>query len=494
VLALLALGNLKIKADLSTAGFSYIPQSGNAEPHTKPYLGLIAMSLHSSLGRGGDRRRRLLTEEYSASTSDIGSATVPRTTRVANPPVHKSEHYGDAEFLVALPRLIDLVPHRRISFVLILLGGLMVIAGLECLYAWMPELPFVGAGGRLAALDLAAPGSLASWFSSVILLAASVVAGLIYSIRRHKTDDYHGRYRIWLWAAGGWFWLATANAAGLHQAIQQMATAATGTKLLGDGSLWWIGAWLLLMVVIGSRVLLDMWASRLSSAAIILAWVCYATAFSAHLGWLLPDRGVNHVLARQGAQMAGDLLMLLAMGLYARHVLLDAQGLLRREEPKEKARTRKTLKVVTGDDDSACDEPDNKPETEQPEAKNQPAKSPSPQAAAQGSVRRVDPATTATPEPAKATQAAPKATAKPATAPAPEPKPAIAKASPAPVASAKPATSPPAKPSAPADPPSDEKELEEADGQEKLSKADRKALKKRLLEERLKREQRTAKW
>ena len=455
------------------------------------------MTLHSSLGRRDHRRRRLLTEEYTAGAAQ--GAAVARTTRVAPAPVYKSEHYGDGDFLAELPRLIDLVPSRPIGFAFFFLGGLMLIAGVECLYAWMPELTPAGVAGHLAALDLAATGSLGSWFSSVVLLAAAVVAMVVYTVRRHKADDYHGRYRIWLWAVGWWLWLATATAASLHEAIRQAMTAAAGTRLVGDGSVWWIGVSLLLVATIGSRLLLDMWSCRASSATLITAWLCQAIAYCVHLDWILPETGAVQVLVRQGAQMTGDLLVLLAMGLHARYVLLDAQGLLPRLEAEAKSEsrkssTRKTLKVVR-DEETEAGESDAQDEwvaIEGPHGGQQPV------------LRRADPAPVpASPVSAKASSASPassKAQVAPAFSSAPvasAAKPvASVKASTAPATATKPAaTVQPAKTQASADADAHEGEGEEFSDGQKLSKADRKALKKRLLEERLKREQRTAgKW
>ena len=70
--------------------------------------------------------------------------------------------------------------------------------------------------------DLGNYGSLGNWFASLLLLVASLLAITIYSVRRHKVDDYRGHYHIWLWAAACWFVMATDVAASLHQGFQQV--------------------------------------------------------------------------------------------------------------------------------------------------------------------------------------------------------------------------------------------------------------------------------
>ena len=126
--------------------------------------------------------------------------------------------------------------------------------------------------------DLGNCGSLGNWFASLLLLAASLLAIIIYSVRRHKVDDYRGHYHVWLWAAACWFIMATDVAASLHQGLQQVMISATGTRIVGDGSIWWVVPALLLVGSIGSRLLIDMWSSRLSSEALILAAIAYITA------------------------------------------------------------------------------------------------------------------------------------------------------------------------------------------------------------------------
>ena len=289
------------------------------------------MSLSASqFGRSGprdDRRRRLLVEGRAASPQDAAAPTVYPVIRVASPPLHKTEHYGDALFLEEQPRLVDLVPERPIFFALLLVAGLAVIAGLEALYVWVPEIVGTPAG-RIAALDLGGNGSLAGWFSSLVMLAAGGVALLVYSVRRHRADDYRGRYRIWLWAAACWFLLATDQSASLHDGFRDLMHRATGSLLLGDGSVWWIMACGLLLVWVGTKLLIDLWPCRLSSASLGLAASCYAAAVLVRLAWPSPHDALRPIMLQQGAAMSGHVFVSLAMGLYARHVILDARGLL----------------------------------------------------------------------------------------------------------------------------------------------------------------------
>ena len=226
------------------------------------------------------------------------------------------------------PRLTDLIPTRVSSIAALLLLGLAVIAGLEALYCWMPQLAPLTTDGRVAAIDLDGEGSLAVWFSTMTLAAAGLVAIVVYRVRRHRTDDYYGHYRIWLWAAMCWFLLSLDETASLHEGFKEMMASITGTRILGDGSIWWVIPYFFLLGGVGTRLLVDMRRCAASTLALVTVAACYGTSVLAQVGWILPEAGARGVMLEEGAEMAGDVFLLLAMVLHARHVIFDAQGLL----------------------------------------------------------------------------------------------------------------------------------------------------------------------
>jgi len=246
-------------------------------------------------------------------------------------------------------RLIDLIPRRLTTFGLLLLAGLAVVAGLEALYAWGSSAAMAGmtTDGRLAAFDLDGEGNLAAWFSSTVLSLAGLVAVVVYTVRRHKTDDYQGYYRVWLWAAMCWLLMSIDEASSLHEGFKEMMARVTGVSPGLDGSIWWVVPYFFLLGAVGSRLLLDMRCCRLSSTALVAAAVCYAVAVVTQLQWVLADSGARGVMVEEGAEMVGNVLLLLAMGLHARYVILDAEGLLpERESPPVKKQRAKRQPVA----------------------------------------------------------------------------------------------------------------------------------------------------
>lgn len=310
-------------------------------------------------GQRDDRRRRVLSD-----TLWHESATV-RTDRGTSqrfgsggPPVRKSRNYGDAVFMDEQPRLTDLIPTRLPTLAVMMLAGVTVIVALEVFYTWMPLLAPMTTDGRVAAIDLDGEGSLAVWFSSMTLAAAGLVAIVVYRVRQHRTDDYHGHYRIWLWAAMCWFLLSLDETASLHEGFKEMMAHLTGTRLLGDGSMWWVIVYGFLLGGVGTRLLVDMRECLASAATFVAVAFCYALAVTAQLGWVLPDSGARGVMLEEGAEMVGNLLLLLSMVLHARHVIFDAEGLLPEQQPRQtKPQPRsRGLALTSPDDDAEADE------------------------------------------------------------------------------------------------------------------------------------------
>jgi len=282
-----------------------------------------------------DRRRRVLTEdvigpanERESETAASGGAVLRKARRKAN--------YGDAKFMDGQPRITDLVP-TRIGFLLLwFLLGATVVTGLEALYAWMPNLAAHTTDGRVAAFDLDSEGSLGAVFSSATLAAAGLVTLIVFSVRRHKQDDYAGRYRVWLWAAICWFVMAIDESASLHEGFKEMMTWVSGTRLVGDGSLWWVAAYAVVLGIVGLRLVLDMRVCWSSTSVFVMAGICYTASVVVQMQGVLPETGAVGVMVEEGLEMAGNLFLLLSMTLHARFVILESQGLLPERQKKAK--------------------------------------------------------------------------------------------------------------------------------------------------------------
>jgi hypothetical protein len=274
-----------------------------------------------------ERRRRLLNEELAQEAVRHASSAGEARSVPASPPPNVPR-YAEAARREHQPRIVDLIPQRKLVLLAVFALGLLVIVGLGWLYCLMPRLSPWTHDGKVAAFDLDAEGSLGTWFSSFLLTVSAGVACIVYSLRRHRVDDYRGAYRIWIWAALVWFLMAIDEAGSLHEGFKELMALVIGLRLSGDGSLWWVLAYGLVLAVVGTGLLLEMRECRSSSAALLAAGGSYALAVAVQLEWLMPHSGARGILVEECAEMVGDLLVLMAMMLHARYVLRDIEGLV----------------------------------------------------------------------------------------------------------------------------------------------------------------------
>ncbi|MGH7135257.1 MAG: hypothetical protein ACREHD_05915, partial [Pirellulales bacterium] len=236
-------------------------------------------------GQLDDRRRRVLTEEVIGNSAAMAEpsteGTVAGASGMASRRRRSTPHarsYGDDVLIEQQARVTDLVPQRYGILVLLLAAGLAVVTGLEAAHWWLPELSRRTGDSRLVALDLTSDAALGNWFSSTTLGLAAAVAVIIYSVRRHRKDDYHGRYRVWLWTAALWTLMSIDEGASLHEGLSEVASHFGGQRGLGGGPIWWIAAYGLLFAGVGTRLFLEMRSCRLSSGSLVAAVGCFITA------------------------------------------------------------------------------------------------------------------------------------------------------------------------------------------------------------------------
>lgn len=352
-------------------------------------------------GPGDDRRRRVLTDTLGDTLAGDVPVFRPITSQTTRPaPVQKSEHYGDASFMDDSLRVTDLIPRRLAHFALLLALGLGVIGGLELLHAWMPKLVRY-AGHGATSFDLHASNSLAAWFSSTLLNLSGLVAMLVFSVRRFRTDDYGGRYRIWVWAAVCCFLASIDVTASFHDAFKETLCRMSGTRILGDGSLWWVVAWLFLLGGVGLRLLVDMSECRLSTAILAAGFAACLFSIAARFGLPVGLNGNGRVMLVEGVHLTGILFVLIALGLHARHVILDAEGLLDSsvDEEEEEADAFDEIPIVNRSKPSRSDLSEPKwgvPQAAHP-APQPPIKKPAPPIAAPSAARTIAGAPKASP-------------------------------------------------------------------------------------------------
>jgi hypothetical protein len=281
------------------------------------------------------RRRRVLNEEVRSASSLTVSSYI-HTTEPDAP------RYGEQASIENHPQITDFVPRRKRALIVTLLLGIAVAGGAQAtiqfsepMAASLPGSPSPQVLSRIAA------GSTA-WTSAIALLLCAMLAKLIHSLRRHRVDDYAGRYRVWRWVIWGAL-AASANATvGFGQAISALCIAATGKSLSATGAEWWLVPLVMTTAWIGVRLMMEISESRSSLVFTLGAAICYAVAGASALGW--SPVNVWAALIVSGLPLVGHTLALAGMMVFGRYVVLDVQGLI--EHKRKTASENKPKETV----------------------------------------------------------------------------------------------------------------------------------------------------
>ena len=168
-----------------------------------------------------------------------------------------------------------------------------------------------------------------AWCSSVTFgFAVAVMLGT-YSVRRHRRDDYRGKFTVWRWAIASAVLISVDATTGIHHGVQKLCERVFQTPLFGNGSIWWIGIWTSLLGVMLVRLMIEMSSSRQAMGWGTAAACVYLWSATVELGM------VDETLSPQTAEtskfatlMLGHHLLLFALINYAREVVLEAMGLM----------------------------------------------------------------------------------------------------------------------------------------------------------------------
>ncbi len=282
-----------------------------------------------------DRRRRNLAEDSANESLSSTTATAP-----AAKPAGKGERYTAAGRREHRRHTSDFIPRHGFSLTVWLGTGLAIVAGLLVGFVKLS-----GASSDVSGLsvlfDAGRGASLSTWFSSLLFGLAAAGSVLVYSIRRHRLDDYRGSYRLWLWCAAAWLVMSIDATANLHTPFSAAMAQATGWSMLG-GAAWWIGIWGGILAILALRLLLEVRECRTATLGYTMVFSLWGAALATDYGWLAA--GEHATLLAMGGRLLGDVFLLFSVAAYGRHVLMDAEGLLKARPAKPK-REKKAKKV-----------------------------------------------------------------------------------------------------------------------------------------------------
>lgn len=317
-------------------------------------------------GQLDERRRRVLRDELAQPAETESADAAPPGGGSAKGPVRA---YSPAVLEERQLRVTDLLPVRPLWAAVTVLLAVTAVATIECIHIHARTVDF-GSAAHVAALDATERGSLASWFASLLLAGGAALSLVVFGIRLHRVDDYRGRYRVWLWTAAALVWASLDAATGVHDAVGLGLATAAGQALASTGSLvarvaiCWLALYGLVFGTLAIRLAIEVWSSLPALAGLALAGLLYLVAGLGVLDMLPAQGPLVDSVVRTTIVLMAHVSLVSAIALYARHVYLDATGRLKVHIDPDKKRGKKPkarLKVVKADKNDAADSPAARP-------------------------------------------------------------------------------------------------------------------------------------
>jgi hypothetical protein len=241
-------------------------------------------------------------------------------------------------------RVLDLFPTRRWTVAQTLLVACLAVCATCLLHLAAGWLSAYLDAADLTALNLDAPGNISHWMASMLWLLGALIAMLTYTLRRHRVDDYHGRYRVWLWSAIVCILVSLFESADVGTLIRAACRGIVAYFSLAE-SLVWAGVLALVFTAAGVRLAIEMRKCRPAICALVAAGCCFVIAALVRETRLVEISQANLPLASRGTWLAGYVFVQAAFLLYARHVIAEIEGrAVLAPAKRRKAKARSTAK------------------------------------------------------------------------------------------------------------------------------------------------------
>jgi hypothetical protein len=290
--------------------------------------------MSSNSPRRDQRRRLLVAWNRSATPSPSGPASGGKQAAGYSPEAHPERLPGPA---LLLPTGVGGLALAA-GFVLVPVAGLTAIGAWETI-AGRPLVPSDMSGGPFAAtiaagaacVDPKAVSSLQMWLAQMWLAVAAGTALVVRLMRRHRRDDYQGRYRAWGWLAGLLLLTACAGVVPVGSLVGAVVTDSTGIAFGPAGIGWWI------TLATAAFTPVVLWAVLpLHERRGTAVWTGLAlAAWAASAAWSWQAATAASPLPAFGSRAAwtgGAALMAMALFTAARSVIREVRGLVGRRD------------------------------------------------------------------------------------------------------------------------------------------------------------------
>jgi hypothetical protein len=226
--------------------------------------------------------------------------------------------------------ITNLIPKGLGTYWFLFLSGSALIVLLEFAYFKMPVLAEQLGIQTIPPLDVSSRASLLNWGFSVLLLITAVIALINFQLGL-KYKDPRGQVNTWFWTAAALIFLSLDVQVAVRETISDLLTAASGTTLYRDGTLWWFILYGFVFGVLGTRIFLDMLNYAPSLGLYLLAISGMVAGFLIKIGFVpIFEDSVQNIMLQTAIPPSIALIFFLAVTLFARRqIFRDSEIALR---------------------------------------------------------------------------------------------------------------------------------------------------------------------
>ncbi len=252
--------------------------------------------------------------------SELATTKKKSKARAASPRL-----YNRRASHLSQPRITDLIPKRPWAIALLVLAAGLLVGVINALHMVTRVAP-PEIADKFA---LIGTGSLSSWCSSLVMMACCLASLQIYAIRQHRQDDYQGTYRVWLLFAGILLLASLHCIVDLGEVVTWLVST---SSLRTSNSMWFTGLALAALAGIFLRGLVEVRASRGTLSMVCVAWLIYVIALIIRLPQVqakMMEYGLDKTEIVQGNTIwTAHLALFVALVIYSRYLFLTSNGLI----------------------------------------------------------------------------------------------------------------------------------------------------------------------
>ena len=276
--------------------------------------------------RSSQRRRRVALDQQQVPSDAVESAEEfdgqPSLVGAARP-------YATGARRSSQPKTTDLIPKRSWSLAIVLLALAAAVGGLNALDHYCSNWTRAIGEQGIELLSLQSHTGLTAWYTNLLLLATCCASLQVYLLRQHRRDDYRGTYRIWLWLAVILVLASAACVTGIQSTTSHLISWLTNSEGSPRALGWLLAAKLVCLSLLVGRGLFEVRVSPAASIGLVVVGLAYGTAALLQVPQTHAYLPLPIETTYGNAILIGTTSLFFSTLLYARHVYLVANGLIK---------------------------------------------------------------------------------------------------------------------------------------------------------------------